>query len=436
MLEISWPQALAWRMRRHEIDPSGHLPVDGVVRRLAGVQAQVASSAELAIRVRSDAVPAGGVADALGRGDLIKTWAMRGTLHLLTPEVAGPTLSLLASGRPWERPSWQRYFGMDPATMERFRDVVIEALDGRTLTREQLIEVVVTKPGMEHLDERLRSGWGTLFKPVAWQGGLCFGPQAGNRVTFQRPDQASQRWKGIPDPEVAGPRALIAYLDAYGPYTANGFRNWLSRGVIPAKRVKRWIDELGDRLTAVDLEGETAWVPTEHADDLARSKPSNAVRLLGGFDQWVLGPGTDDGHVTPAARRTAVSRTAGWIVPVAVVGGVVNGTWEQDGRSVRIAWFREAGAAPPKGAEGRGRATLPDRRARPVPRDQPELAARPTVQRVSDPRASMPDWRDSFSRARSRYDCDFVISVESAVTVFCIESSAAILNESISSIVA
>ena len=99
-------------------------------------------------------------------------------------------------------------------------------------------------------------------------------------------------------------------------------------------------------MTAVDLEGETAWVPTEHADDLARSKPSNAVRLLGGFDQWVLGPGTDDGHVTPAARRTAVSRTAGWIVPVAVVGGVVNGTWEQDGRSVRIAWFREAGAAP------------------------------------------------------------------------------------------
>ena len=181
MLEISWPQALAWRMRRHEIDPSGHLPVDGVVRRLAGVQAQVASSAELAIRVRSDAVPAGGVADALGRGDLIKTWAMRGTLHLLTPEVAGPTLSLLASGRPWERPSWQRYFGMDPATMERFRDVVIEALDGRTLTREQLIEVVVTKPGMEHLDERLRSGWGVQAGRMAgWALLWATGRQSGH----------------------------------------------------------------------------------------------------------------------------------------------------------------------------------------------------------------------------------------------------------------
>jgi hypothetical protein len=346
VLEISWQQALAWRMRRHELDPPGHLPADEVVRRLAGVQAQVASSAEFAVRVRSSAVPAGGVADALARGDLIKTWAMRGTLHLLTPEEAGPALSLLASGRPWERPAWQRYFGMDPATMERFRDVVVEALDGRTLTREELIEVVVTKRGMEHLGDRLRSGWGTLFKPVAWQGGLCFGPQAGNRVTFQRPDQVSERWAGVPVPEIAGPKAIIAYLDAYGPSTPTGFRNWLSRGRIPATTVRSWIEALGDRLTAVDVEGETAWVPSEHADDLATIEPSSSVRLLGGFDQWVLGPGTDDGHVTPAARRAAVSRTAGWIVPVAVVGGVVSGTWQQDGRAVRIAWFREAGAAP------------------------------------------------------------------------------------------
>ena len=100
MLEISWPQALAWRLRRHELDPPGQLPVDEVVGRLAGVQAQVASFAEFAVRVRSSAVPAGGVADALARGDLIKTWAMRGTLHLLTPEEAGPALALLASVRP------------------------------------------------------------------------------------------------------------------------------------------------------------------------------------------------------------------------------------------------------------------------------------------------------------------------------------------------
>jgi hypothetical protein len=343
---VTWPQALAWRLRRHELDPAGRLPATEVVRRLSGVQAQVASSADLAIRIRSDAIGPGDVARALAEGDLIKTWAMRGTLHLLTPEDAGACLSLLASGRPWERPAWQRWFGMDPATMERFREVVREALDGRALTREEIVEVVVATPGMDHLAERLRSGWGSLFKPVAWQGDLCYGPQAGNRVTFMRPDQASPRWAGVPDPEVAGTRALLAYLDAYGPDTTTGFRSWLSRGLVPPRRIRAWVAELADRLAIVDLEGETAYIPSEHLDDLMTTRPSTSVRLLGGFDQWVLGPGTDDGHVTPAARRGAVSRTAGWIAPVVVRGGVVSGTWEQDDGIVRVAWFREVGAPP------------------------------------------------------------------------------------------
>lgn len=324
----------------------GDLPPVEIVRRLSGVQAQVASSAELAIRVRSSAVGAGDVAAALVRGDLIKTWAMRGTLHLLTPEDAGACLSLLAAARPWERPAWQRHFQMDPATVERFRDVVIEALDGRTLTREELIEAVTVAPGLDHLGHALRSGWGTLFKPVAWQGGLCFGPQNGNRVTFRRPDQASPRWGGVPDPDVAGPQALLAYLSTYGPATPNGFRNWLSRGMTPTKQVKGWIAELGDRLAAVDLEGEAAYVPAEHLDELATTAPSGAVRFLGGFDQWVLGPGTDDPNVIVSPRRTDVSRTSGWIAPVVVSGGVVTGTWAVNGGVLRVAWFREAGKPP------------------------------------------------------------------------------------------
>ena len=57
-------------------------------------------------------------------------------------------------------------------------------------------------------------------------------------------------------------------------------------------------------------------------------------------------PGTDDPHVIASARRTAVSKQSGWIAPIVVVGGVVSGTWELDGDSVRVAWFREAGKPP------------------------------------------------------------------------------------------
>jgi len=211
-LKVTWRQALALRMRRHLLDPVGTMAVPGVVRRLCGVQAQVASSAELAVRVRRRASRKGEVARALSDGRLIKTWAMRGTLHLLTPEDGGAFLSLIAGGRSWERPSWQRYFGVTTKSMDLLREVAREALDGTVLSREELVAAVTSRKGLGHIAQELRSGWGTLLKPLAWQGDLCFGPSRGGRATFMRPEAASSRWAGVPDPEEAAPAAIVAYV--------------------------------------------------------------------------------------------------------------------------------------------------------------------------------------------------------------------------------
>lgn len=54
-MRVTWPQALGWRMARQLLEPIGTLSAVEVVRRLGGVQAQVASSAELAVRVRQQA---------------------------------------------------------------------------------------------------------------------------------------------------------------------------------------------------------------------------------------------------------------------------------------------------------------------------------------------------------------------------------------------
>ncbi len=85
---------------------------------------------------------------------------------------------------------------------------------------------------------------------------------------------------------------------------------------------------------------------TEHIDDLASTVPTSAVRLLPGFDQYVLGPGTKDPHVIPKGRRSEVSKQSGWIAPVVVSKGVVCGTWELDGDEASVSWFKETGKVP------------------------------------------------------------------------------------------
>lgn len=367
-LKCSWQQALAWRMRRHLLEPVGELPVNEVVRRLCGVQAQVASSAELGIRTRRRASRTGEVTRALSQGRLIKTWAMRGTLHLLTPEEGGAFLSLMASGRSWERPSWQRDFGLTPKVMDALRATVQEALDGTVLTREELVAVVEARRGLGHIGEGLRSGWGTLLKPLAWQGDLCYGPSRGGRVTFMRPEAASSRWAGIPDPDGAAPEAIASYFRVNGPATIEGFGLWLAGGWFGKRQLRAWFQALGDRMVEVTVDGERAYVLAEDTDELASAKPTRAVRLLPGFDQYVLGPGTADGHVIPAGRRAAVSKQSGWISPVVVAGGVVRATWSLQVDEVQISWFAESGRPPRKalGEEVARLGSILDRSLRPA----------------------------------------------------------------------
>jgi hypothetical protein len=70
------------------------------------------------------------------------------------------------------------------------------------------------------------------------------------------------------------------------------------------------------------------------------------VRLLPAFDQYILGPGTGDSHVIPPAHRPDVSRTAGWIAPVLVVGGRVAGTFETRESTLEITVFEDSSPAP------------------------------------------------------------------------------------------
>ena len=163
------------------------------------------------------------------------------------------------------------------------------------------------------------------------------------------PEQASSRWRGVPDPEEGAQVAITAYLRAYGPATSDSFGNWLSGGWFGKRRLRAWFDALEHRLAEVDVEGARAYGLADDVEELAATPPTTTVRLLPGFDQYVLGPGTADGRVVPASRRSAVSRQAGWISPVVVAGGAVRGTWELDDDEARITWFDEAGS-PPKQA--------------------------------------------------------------------------------------
>lgn len=329
-------------MRRHLLEPVGSESVADVVRRLGAVPSMDESLAELAVRVRRTGSRPGELAQALAEGAVIKAFAFRGAMHYLSPEDGGAYLALRAAGRQWELPSWVEYYELTPADWPAFRETVREALHGGPLTIAELGAAVTRRARYRHLRPVFDEGAGTLIKPLTWQGDMSFGPPRDGAHTFQRLDD-NPRWKGIPDLDDAGRHAVEAYVRTYGPATPEHLQYWLGNGLSAGrKRIQTWFADVGDRLAEVDVEGETHYVLREDLDAVTAARPSKAVRFLPGHDQWVIGPGTKDVHVTPAPRRTPITRKAN---PV-IYGGVVSGTWVATGDEVTVTWFEDAGRVP------------------------------------------------------------------------------------------
>ena len=343
-VSITWSQALAWRLERHLLDPVGSESVAGVVRRLGAVLSMDESLAELAVRIRRTTSRPGELAKALADGTVIKAFAFRGSMHYLSPEDGGIYLALRSAGRQWELPSWVEYYRLTPGDWPDFRMAVREALSEGPLTIAELGDVLTRRRAYRHLRPVFDEGAGTLVKPLTWQGDMSFGPDRDGQHTFQRLD-LNPRWRGVPDLDDAGPRAVTAYLRTYGPATFNHVHYWLGDGLSAGrKRLNGWLSELRDQLVAVDVQGTTAYVVRDDVDALRAAQPSNAVRFLPGHDQWVMGPGTKDVNVTPRSRRDPVTRKANLVI----VGGVVCGTWALKGDELTITWLDER--RPPEGA--------------------------------------------------------------------------------------
>ncbi|MFD0885963.1 DNA glycosylase AlkZ-like family protein, partial [Streptosporangium algeriense] len=188
VLSTTWPQVLAWRLRRQFVDPVSGPDAVSVVRRLAGVQAQVASSAELAVAVRRADPRPGEIGEALWLDrTLVKTWTARGTLHLVPSDELPAYAAVLGSFRNWEKAAWQRGHGVTAEEVTAILEAVPKALEGHVLTRDELVEAVIETTRDVHLRQALTSGWGALLKPLSFLGELCYGPPREGRVTFVSP---------------------------------------------------------------------------------------------------------------------------------------------------------------------------------------------------------------------------------------------------------
>ena len=196
-------------------------------------------------------------------------------------------------------------------------------------------------PTFRHLRSALTDKSQTLLKPLAWQGDLCFLPSAGG-PSF-RLLESVPGWAGLAELDEAGPAAIRAYLAAYGPASRDRIDYWLGEGLSAGRRrIADWIDGLGDEAVVLSIEGVEAFCLAEHVDGVLTAEVSDAVVLVPGADQWILGAGTSDTRIVPSRHRSLATRGANLIL----IGGRASGTWKLTGEQIHLTWLDGATASP------------------------------------------------------------------------------------------
>ncbi len=297
-------------------------PLDAVSWLLA-MQAQDYASSLWAVGLRMRDGTEADVERAIADGTLVRTWPMRGTLHLVAADDVRWLLELLAP-RVIARDAAriERDYGLDAAMLKRCRRVVSHALrDGKPMRRDMLY-AVLDAAGIASAQMRGVHVAGRL----AMEGLICGGPRDSRQPTFVLLDAWAPHARSKPrDASLA--ELALRYFASRGPATAQDLAWWSG---LTVKDAQAAITLAGSGLVQETIDGKAYWhVPSTLPKGSGASVAS--LHLLPPFDEYLVGY-----RDRSAALDTEHNRT------VIAINGLFNASIVIDGRIAGL-WKRNAG---------------------------------------------------------------------------------------------
>ena len=347
-------QVNSWRLLKHHLaQRAGKRDMGEVVSDVCGIQAQVLSAAVLAIEARVEGIRQQDVKDALWKNHtLTKTWCMRGTLHLLAssdlPVYVAALKTKLVESEMW----LQKNYGVQPFEVAAITAEIKKVLTNLTPTRDELARSVERRAKLTPKTRKyLRSGWGALLHPAAFQGVLAFGPNSGPKVTFLRPDKWVAPWREPSAREAFG-KLFRKFLASYGPATVRDFAHWWGNFHGDQRFL---LEYAGDDLEEVEVEGHRGLMLKSDGEEALGLDPVRVVRLLPSFDCYAMFYSPREWFVSPIHRAKIFRQTAGWNYPALIVDGFAVGIWSlnKSGRRIKVEVepFRELSVSERKGVQ-------------------------------------------------------------------------------------
>ena len=264
------------------------------------------------------------IEQAIAGRTIIRTWPMRGTLHLVAARDIRWLLELLTPRIIAGTGERMKRLELSEAIFRRSRELLVDALQGdRQLAREALVELL-EKHGISTTGMR---GY-HIFWRLAQEGTICFGARTGKQHTFALLQEWAPAAKGM-DRAVALAELATRYFTSHGPATLRDFIWWSG---LKAADARAGLESAAARLEQFAVGKTVYWM----AKGLASvSDGGRRAYLLPGFDEFILGYNDRSAVLEPKHLRK-VTGNNGVFANTLVLDGRVVGIWKREVKKDKI----------------------------------------------------------------------------------------------------
>jgi len=301
------------------VGPRSATAAEAVVR-LGAVQAQDLPGALTSVALRTAGGARSDVLAALDAGEVVRSWPMRGTLHLTAAADLRWMLALLGP-RVLARAATRRAaLELTDDDVERARELVVAALVGdRRLGRTELL-TAIADGGVPTAGQR---GYHLLWY-LAQTGTLVLGPTREGEQLFVLLDEWLPPARPREREEALGELAL-RYFAGHGPATVKDLVRWAG---VPVRDARAGLAIAAPHLDHLDADGTEHWLDPATPGRLAAARAeAEAVHLLPGFDELVLGYADRSCTVPAGFAERIVPGNNGMFRATVVRGGRVVAVW-------------------------------------------------------------------------------------------------------------
>ncbi|KOH44398.1 winged helix DNA-binding domain-containing protein [Sunxiuqinia dokdonensis] len=305
------------RLVNQKLTGSEFTSPDELLAWLGGMQAQDYTSCKWALGLRTPGITDKQVEQSIAERKIVRSWLMRGTLHLAAAidirwmlDLLAPRLIKAGAGR-------HRHLELDEKTFSKSHKILNHALlNKRELSRNELSQIL-EKNGIRTTGQRMPH----ILQRAALEKLICFGVRKNKEFTFVLMDEFVPLSNPKSTDEALAELAK-RYFSSRSPATLEDFVWWSG---LKMTDVRAGLEAVQSEFQQQTINGKTYFFNEQR---VAKTRLKQASFLLPAFDEYIIAYRDRSALLDPSYSPSVISKN-GIFYPVMVEHGLVIGTWKR-----------------------------------------------------------------------------------------------------------